>query len=158
MAATSGLFRASRFQLYGYAVAAIYVLFLVSVYRAGTWILDTKGVPIYTDFACAWAAALEAIQGQAALLYDPAKFVEMQAALIGPGEYFRALCGAALFTGLPRLGCAHIARRLDCRVFDSPAPSGDCPLPGLPLYLLELLGGAQRVPDRLAARRLAAVS
>jgi arabinofuranan 3-O-arabinosyltransferase len=88
MVATSGLFRASRLQLYGYAVAAIYVLFLVSVYRAGTWILDTKGVPIYTDFACAWAAALAAVQGQAALLYDPARFVEMQAALIRPGEYF----------------------------------------------------------------------
>jgi len=57
MVATSGLFRASRLQLYGYTVAAIYVLFLVSVYRAGTWILDTKGAPIYTDFACAWAAA-----------------------------------------------------------------------------------------------------
>jgi arabinofuranan 3-O-arabinosyltransferase len=88
MVATSGLFRASRLKLYGYAVAAIYVLFLVSVYRAGTWILDTKGAPIYTDFACAWAAALQAIHGQVALLYDPAKFVEMQAAVIGPGEYF----------------------------------------------------------------------
>ena len=75
MVATSGLFRASRLQLYGYTVAAIYVLFLVSVYRAGTWILDTKGAPIYTDFACAWAAALQAIHGQVALLYDPAKFV-----------------------------------------------------------------------------------
>ncbi len=74
---------ASRLHLYGYAVAAVYAVFLLSVYNAGTWIVDTKGVPIYTDFACAWIAALGAIHGQAASLYDPAKFVEMQAALVG---------------------------------------------------------------------------
>lgn len=72
-----------RLHLYGYAVAAVYAVFLLSVYNAGTWIVDTKGVPIYTDFACAWIAALEAMHGQAASLYDPAKFVEMQAALVG---------------------------------------------------------------------------
>jgi hypothetical protein len=77
---------ASRLHLYGYAVAAVYAFFLFSVYNAGTWIVDTKGVPIYTDFACAWIAALEAMDGQAALLYDPAKFVEMQAALVGTSD------------------------------------------------------------------------
>jgi glycosyl transferase family 87 len=88
MVAASCLLRASRLQLYGYAVAAVYALFLVSVYRAGTWILDARGMPIYTDFACAWIAALQAIHGQAASLYDPAKFIEMQAALVGPSDYF----------------------------------------------------------------------
>src|SRR5713226_1228323 len=71
MVAASCLLRASRLQLYGYAVAAVYALFLVSVYRAGTWILDARGMPIYTDFACACIAALQAIHGQAASLYDP---------------------------------------------------------------------------------------
>src|SRR5260370_15250178 len=74
---------ASRLHLYGYAVAAVYAAFLASVYNAATWIVDTKGVPIYTDFACAWTAALQAMHRQAASLYDPAKFVEMQAALVG---------------------------------------------------------------------------
>jgi arabinofuranan 3-O-arabinosyltransferase len=81
--ATIGLLQASRLQLYGYAVAAVYAAFLVSVYCAGSWILDKRGVPIYTDFACAWIAAFEAIRGQAALLYDPAKFIEMQANFVG---------------------------------------------------------------------------
>ena len=85
----SSVFRdASRLQLYGYAVAAVYAVFLGSVYDAGTWILDTAGVPIYTDFACAWVAALQALHGHAASLYDPAQFVEMQAALVGPNADF----------------------------------------------------------------------
>jgi hypothetical protein len=83
MCPTLRFLTASRLHLYGYAVAAVYAVFLFSVYNAGTWILDTKGMPIYTDFACAWIAALEAMHGQAASLYDPAKFVEMQAALVG---------------------------------------------------------------------------
>jgi hypothetical protein len=83
-----GLLSAARLQLYGYGVVAVYAAFLASVYRAGSWILDPRGEPIYTDFACAWAATLQAIHGQAALLYDPAKFVELQAAMVGPGADF----------------------------------------------------------------------
>jgi hypothetical protein len=85
---TSRLLRAARLQLCGYGVAAVYAVFLVSVYNAGSWILDTRGVPIYTDSACAWVAAFQAIHGHAAALYDPAKFVEMQAALVGPNADF----------------------------------------------------------------------
>jgi len=83
---TSRLLRAARLQLYGYGVAAVYAVFLVSVYRAGSWILDARGVPIYTDFACAWIAGFQAIHGHAAALYDPAKFVETQTALVGPSN------------------------------------------------------------------------
>jgi arabinofuranan 3-O-arabinosyltransferase len=77
---------ASRLQLYGYAIVAVYALFLASVYHAGTWIVDTKGVPIYSDFAFLWIGALKAMHGQAAALYDPAKFIEMQAALVGASD------------------------------------------------------------------------
>src|SRR5216684_2466837 len=77
-----GIFAAWRLQVYGYAVAAVYAAFLVAVYRAGTWLIDGAGVPVYTDFACAWAAALQALQGGAAALYDPAEFVKVQAALV----------------------------------------------------------------------------
>lgn len=83
-----GIFAAWRLQLYGYAAAAVYAAFLVSVWRAGTWIVDGAGVPIYTDFACAWAAAVQALHGDVALLDDPAEFVKVQAALVGSREYF----------------------------------------------------------------------
>jgi arabinofuranan 3-O-arabinosyltransferase len=83
-----GIFKAWRLQIYGYAVAAIYAAFLVSVYRAGTWLVDSAGVPVYTDFACAWAAAVQSLHGDAASLYDPAEFVRVQAALVGPRDYF----------------------------------------------------------------------
>jgi arabinofuranan 3-O-arabinosyltransferase len=83
-----GALTKARLELYGYGVAAIYAAFLLSAYNAGTWILNHSGVPIYTDFACAWIAAVEAVHGQAALLYDPAKFVEIQATFVGQNATF----------------------------------------------------------------------
>jgi Glycosyltransferase family 87 len=83
-----GIFATWRLQAYGYAIAAIYAAFLISVYRAGTWLIDGTGVPVYTDFACAWAAAVQALQGAAASLYDPAEFIKVQAALVGQRDYF----------------------------------------------------------------------
>jgi hypothetical protein len=83
-----GIFTSWRLHTYGYAIAAIYAAFLIAVYRAGTWLIDGAGVPVYTDFACAWAAAMQALHGDAALLYDPAEFVKVQAALVGPRDYF----------------------------------------------------------------------
>ena len=73
--------------MFGYALAALYLLYFVIIYRAGSWIINGAGLPIYTDFACAWVAALQAIHGHAASLYDPAKFAEMQAALVGTSGY-----------------------------------------------------------------------
>jgi hypothetical protein len=83
-----GLLTESRCQAYGYAAAAIYTAFLVSFYNAGTWIVDPTGVPVYTDFACAWVAGVQALHGQASSLYDPARFVEIRAALVGPRDVF----------------------------------------------------------------------
>jgi arabinofuranan 3-O-arabinosyltransferase len=77
-----------RLHAYGYAIAAIYAAFLIAVYRAGTWLIDSAGAPVYTDFACAWAATMQALHGDAASLYDPAEFVKVQAALVGPRDYF----------------------------------------------------------------------
>src|SRR5438876_12174721 len=81
-----GLLTASRLQLYGCAVAGIYACFFVSVYRAGSWILGPNGTPVYTDFACGWIATVQALNGQAASLYDPASFTAVQAAFVGPRE------------------------------------------------------------------------
>jgi len=83
-----GIFANRRLHAYGYAIAVIYAAFLIAVYRAGTWLVDGAGVPVYTDFACAWAAAVQALHGGAAALYDPAEFVKVQAALVGPKDYF----------------------------------------------------------------------
>jgi arabinofuranan 3-O-arabinosyltransferase len=107
-----GIFAEWRLQVYGYAVAAIYAAFLVSVYRAGTWIVTGGWLPIYTDFACAWAAAVQALHGDAASLYDPSEFVKVQAALVGPRDYFYPnwpypptfLLILAPFAALPYLG------------------------------------------------------
>ena len=83
-----GIFNEWRLQVYGYAVAAIYAAFLVCAYRSGVWIVNNTGLPVYTDFACAWAATLEALRGTAASLYDPSEFVKVQAALVGSRDYF----------------------------------------------------------------------
>ena len=83
-----GIFAASRLQVYSYTVAVVYAAFLIFVYKAGTWLVDTAGVPVYTDFACAWAAAVQALHGDAASLYDPTEFAKVQAALVGPRDYF----------------------------------------------------------------------
>ena len=45
-------------------------------------------MPIYTDFACAWAATMQALHGNASLLYDPAQFIKVQAALVAPADYY----------------------------------------------------------------------
>jgi hypothetical protein len=104
-----GIFAEWRLQVYGYAVATIYAAFLIAVYRAGSWLIDSAGVPVYTDFACAWAAAVQALHADAAALYDPAEFLKVQAALVGPRDYFYPnwpypptfFLILAPFTGLP---------------------------------------------------------
>jgi arabinofuranan 3-O-arabinosyltransferase len=83
-----GLFKAWRLHVYGYAIAAVYAAFLIAVYRAGTWLVDGAGTPVYTDFACAWSATVQALKGGATALYDPAEFAKIQAALVGPRDYF----------------------------------------------------------------------
>ena len=84
---TVNIFQDSWLQFFGYALATLYLLYFVILYRAGTWIINGAGLPIYTDFACAWTAALQATSGHAASLYDPLKFVELQAAEVGPSDY-----------------------------------------------------------------------
>src|SRR5262245_43151013 len=50
------IFKGWWLQSFGYALAALYLLYFVILYRAGTWIIGKTGLPIYTDFANAWAA------------------------------------------------------------------------------------------------------
>jgi hypothetical protein len=73
---------------FGYALAALYLLYFIILYRAGTWIINGNGLPIYTDFANAWAAGMQALHGNAAALYDPAELAKVHVALFGPTPFF----------------------------------------------------------------------
>jgi arabinofuranan 3-O-arabinosyltransferase len=82
------IFRGWWLQSFGYALAALYLLYFVILYRAGTWIAGSAGLPIYTDFGNAWAAGMQALHGNAAALYDPVELAKIQAALFGPTAFF----------------------------------------------------------------------
>jgi arabinofuranan 3-O-arabinosyltransferase len=83
-----GIFKAWRLQTYGYGLAALYAALLVILYGTGFWILDRRGVPVYSDFICPWLAGVQALHGDTALLYDPVEFAKIQEALVGPKDYF----------------------------------------------------------------------
>jgi hypothetical protein len=157
----------SRLQLYGYAIAIIYGAFLLSAYNAGNWIVDAKGIPIYTDFACEWIAAVQAMQGHSALLYDPATFVEMQAALVGPGADLYPnwpyppifLLIMAPFAAL-RYRYAFVAWDLTTLLACIAviyAIIRNLAVSGVPIYRLEFSRRAKWVSDRLAARSIIAL-
>jgi len=81
-----GIYTAERLQAYGYALVALYVVFFMTAFGAGGWMIDNTGLPIYTDFAVWWAGGLQALHGNPAALYDPSEFDRVQAALFRPGE------------------------------------------------------------------------
>jgi hypothetical protein len=83
-----GIFAASRLQAFGYALAALCAVLLAILYKSGFWIVDSRGVPVYSDFICPWVAGRQALHGDIALLYDPAEFAKLQEALVGPKDYF----------------------------------------------------------------------
>jgi hypothetical protein len=82
------IFNSRWLQSFGYAFAALYLVYFVILYRAGSWIVGSTGLPIYTDFAAWWAAGMQALHGNPAALYDPDQFAKIQSALFGPAEAF----------------------------------------------------------------------
>src|SRR5437588_388813 len=81
-------FEEARLEACGYALAIIYAVIFVHLYRAGSWILDIAGAPVYTDFTTIWVAGIEAVRGEAARLYDSAQFLKIQAQLLGTRPFF----------------------------------------------------------------------
>src|SRR5207237_312681 len=81
-------FEEARLEACGYALAIIYAVIFVHLYRAGSWILDLAGAPVYTDFATIWVAGIEAVRGEAVRLYDSAQFLKIQAQLLGTRPFF----------------------------------------------------------------------
>src|SRR5580704_2615309 len=82
------IFKSWWLQSFGYALAALYLVYFVIVYRAGSWIVGSTGLPIYTDFAVFWAAGMQTLHGNLAALYDSGEFMKVQAALFPPGDAF----------------------------------------------------------------------
>ena len=78
-----GIFASWRLQACGYTLAALYAMLLLGLYRRGLWLVDARGVPIYTDFTQWWVAGLQALNGQTTSLYDPTEFIKIQEALAG---------------------------------------------------------------------------
>src|SRR6516162_2058051 len=81
------IFTASRLQLYGYAVALIYAMAFIRFYLAGAWIVDHSGAPFYGDFADTWVAGWQALNAEAARLYESDEFIRIQKALLGAQDY-----------------------------------------------------------------------
>jgi arabinofuranan 3-O-arabinosyltransferase len=82
------IFAGWRLQAYGCALAAVYAGLLLHFCLAGAWIIDRAGIPVYSDFTDGWVAGIEALQGKAALIYDPTEFSKIQSALLGPRDFF----------------------------------------------------------------------
>src|SRR6516162_5778380 len=83
-----GIFAGWRLQAYGYALAAVYAGLLLHFYLVGAWIVDRAGIPVYSDFTDAWVAGIEALRGNAALIYEPAEFTRLQSAVLGARDFF----------------------------------------------------------------------
>jgi arabinofuranan 3-O-arabinosyltransferase len=85
-----GVFAAWRLRAYGCALAVIYAALLLLLYRSGNWLVRGNGAPVYIDFTQQWIAARQALHGDIAVLYDQARFVALQRAVVGPQQHFYA--------------------------------------------------------------------
>jgi len=72
-----------QLQLLGFALAAVYAAFFVFMYKTGNWLVDGAGKPFVNDFTYFWIEGTQAVHGNVASLYNPAKFTEIAAGLIG---------------------------------------------------------------------------
>jgi hypothetical protein len=81
-----GIFASWRLQAYGYTVASFYVACLVYIYWLGAWLINPSGVPVYHDFTNIWVAATQALQGNAAAVYDQTEHMKAEETLVGAGH------------------------------------------------------------------------
>jgi arabinofuranan 3-O-arabinosyltransferase len=83
---TLAIFTPKWLQAYGYTIVVFYAAALGVSFKAGSWLLDSGGVPVLSDFTNAWIAGIQALRGNTAALYDAAEFIKLQAAVVGPSD------------------------------------------------------------------------
>jgi len=76
------IYTEKKLRIYGFAFAAVYAVIMLRLYIKGAWLVDGNGIPVYTDFTCAWIAGLQAIHDNISALYNPEQFIKVQAELV----------------------------------------------------------------------------
>ena len=59
-----GIFAPWRLCAYGGTLAVLYGVVLLLFYRAGIWLVNSEGEPLYSDFILPWLVAVQALHGQ----------------------------------------------------------------------------------------------
>jgi arabinofuranan 3-O-arabinosyltransferase len=72
-----------RLQVAGYTLAAVYAALFFFMYKTGNWLVDSAGGPVMIDFTYFWIEGSQALHGNIAALYDPAKLTHIVAAVVG---------------------------------------------------------------------------
>jgi len=58
----------------------------VSLYRAGIWLVDSGGAPIFTDFTLLWTLGAQALHGKAAQVFDQVERLRTVSEVVGAGH------------------------------------------------------------------------
>jgi arabinofuranan 3-O-arabinosyltransferase len=77
-------------ELTGFALCVATVVYLVASFIQGSWILDSNGQQIATDFVNVWASGRQVVDGNPAAAYDLLMHKEAEVAAVGhpfAGEY-----------------------------------------------------------------------
>jgi Glycosyltransferase family 87 len=77
-------------ELICFALCVAQVVYIAASFVQGSWLIDPSGLPIATDFVNVWAAGRQALDGQAAAVYDVALHKSAEAAALWhdfDGEY-----------------------------------------------------------------------
>ena len=75
-------------QSFGFALALLYALGFVILYRSETWIVGKTGLPIYTDFGNIWMAGTQALRGNIPAMFNPVELARLKSALFEPTTFF----------------------------------------------------------------------
>ena len=54
-----GIFAPWRLCAYGGILAVLYGMLLLLFYRAGIWLVNREGIPLYSDFILPWLVAVQ---------------------------------------------------------------------------------------------------
>jgi hypothetical protein len=83
------IFRRSTLTIYAVAILAFYLAYLVVRARTHTWILDSRGQPLFSDFVWMWSGSYDVLTGHGARVFDDPNFAWVQGHVVGahPGRY-----------------------------------------------------------------------